>query len=361
VLATLLQAGASFAAEVNLAWDPSPSAGVGGYIVRFGGTSGSYASSVDVGLMTTHTVTGLAPGSRYFFVVVAYDAARTKQSSPSNEVSAVVPGGSTTGLQFQFADASVGHDWVRVELDPAKNFADPIVIAKPVGSGGVDPALVRIDNVGPTGFDLSVQEWDYNDGGHIAEKIGYLAVERGSQVLPSGARVEADRFTGRSSSSFAPITFKTPFLSTPVVVLSITSRNGSAAVTTRLRRVTRTGFEYQLQEQQSNPTNSHPSETISYVAWEVSTGTIGGVKYQVNRTGSTITQEFSSISFASPFRFPPSFLADMQTANDLDPAALRYRKKNATSVQIRVEEETSLSPNTSHGAESVGYILLGWP
>ncbi len=69
----------------------------------------------------------------------------------------------TTGLKFQFADARVDHDWVRVELDPAKNFADPIVIAKPVGSRAVDPALVRIDNVGPTGFDLSVQEWDYDD------------------------------------------------------------------------------------------------------------------------------------------------------------------------------------------------------
>ncbi len=87
VLATLLQAGASLGADVKLAWDPSPSTGVGGYIVRFGGTSGNYAWSVDVGQKTDHTVTGLAPGSRYYFVVVAYDAARTRQSPASNEVS----------------------------------------------------------------------------------------------------------------------------------------------------------------------------------------------------------------------------------------------------------------------------------
>lgn len=361
VLATLLQAGASFGEQVTLAWDPSLSTSVGGYIVRFGGASGSYSSSVDVGLKTTQAVTGLVPGSRYYFVVVAYDAARTKQSPPSNEVSYVVPGENPTGLKFQFADASVGHDWMRVELDPAKNFADPIVVAKPIGNFDRDPALVRIDDVGPTGFNISVQEWDYEDSAHTAETIGYIAVERGSQILPSGVRVEADRFIGGSSSSFASIQFKTPFLTTPVVVLSVTSRNGSAAVTTRLKEVTRTGFNYQLQEQQANPKNSHPSETISYVAWEVSTGTIGGVKYEVNRTGSTITHGFSSIIFASGFGSRPSFLADMQTANDLDPASLRYRRKSATSVQIRVEEEKSLDGNTSHGPESVGYILLGWP
>ncbi len=41
--------------------------------------------------------------------------------------------------------------------------------------------------------------------------------------------------------------------------------------------------------------------------------------------------------------------------------SVRYRNKTSTGVQIRIQEEWSLSSNVTHGAENVGYILLGLP
>ncbi len=41
--------------------------------VYVGTTSGVYTTTIDVGNVTTYTVTGLQPGRTYYFVVSAYD------------------------------------------------------------------------------------------------------------------------------------------------------------------------------------------------------------------------------------------------------------------------------------------------
>jgi hypothetical protein len=76
---------ASFAGNVNLAWDPVASAT--GYRLHYGTSSGNYPSSIDAKSETRITVFGLTDGTRYFFAVKAYNASTT--SNFSNEVSAV--------------------------------------------------------------------------------------------------------------------------------------------------------------------------------------------------------------------------------------------------------------------------------
>ena len=64
------QAGRCFAADVTLAWDANTAPQLAGYKVYIGTTSGSYSTSIDVGKVTTYTVTGLANGT-YNFAVTA--------------------------------------------------------------------------------------------------------------------------------------------------------------------------------------------------------------------------------------------------------------------------------------------------
>jgi hypothetical protein len=263
----------------------------------------------------------------------------------------------TSTLKIQYGERSVDHSWVRVGLNAGKAFKNPVVVAQPHSENGTDPAVVRVQNVDPTGFDLSVQEWDYLDSQHVLEKVGYLVIERGSHTLPNGTRVEANTFWSPGYASFRPMKFLKPFRTAPVVILSVTTRNGGDAVTTRLRNVTREGFEYRLQEQQSN-SYAHATERISYVAWGVSTGVLNGLRYEVNRTARVVTDRLWSIVFRNGFRRPPALIANMQSANDVDPASLVFRNKTSAAVRVRIREERSLSSNVAHAAESVGYILL---
>ena len=71
------------AAQITLAWEPSPST-PDGYRIYYGTTSGQHPNIIEVGNETTYTVTGLQDSTRYYFVVTAYLGAQ--ESLPSDEV-----------------------------------------------------------------------------------------------------------------------------------------------------------------------------------------------------------------------------------------------------------------------------------
>jgi len=88
---------AAFAASANqrqfnvtLAWDPSPDSSVAGYRIYDGVTSGTYTNVIDVGNVTTATVSNLVSGVTYFFAATAYDT-NGQESVFSDEVSYTVP------------------------------------------------------------------------------------------------------------------------------------------------------------------------------------------------------------------------------------------------------------------------------
>jgi len=78
------------AEQVTLAWDANTEPDLAGYKVHYGTASGSYTTIVDVHNVITATVTGLAAGQTYYFVVTAYNAANN-ESGYSNQVSYSVP------------------------------------------------------------------------------------------------------------------------------------------------------------------------------------------------------------------------------------------------------------------------------
>ena len=91
----LLEAGPVFAGlpSITLAWDPSPAANIGGYRLYLGLSSGTYATTLDVGVSTNATLSNLTPGTTYYFVVTAYDTNHL-ESPFSGEISYTVPVGS---------------------------------------------------------------------------------------------------------------------------------------------------------------------------------------------------------------------------------------------------------------------------
>jgi hypothetical protein len=81
-------AGAALATGVaNLSWDASQ-AGVTGYKVYYGTSSKSYTSKVDVGMVSSYTVSNL-PSGTYYFAVTAYDSTGN-ESTYSNEGSKTI-------------------------------------------------------------------------------------------------------------------------------------------------------------------------------------------------------------------------------------------------------------------------------
>jgi hypothetical protein len=78
------------AQSVTLAWNPSASSNVAGYMIYYGNDGITFDNQIDAGTNTSVAVTGLAPGSTNYFEVVAYDT-NDDQSPPSNQIEYNVP------------------------------------------------------------------------------------------------------------------------------------------------------------------------------------------------------------------------------------------------------------------------------
>ena len=91
VLAIVLLASVSWAAEVTLTWDaPYPPAEPIGYRIYQGLASGVYDKHVDAGTQMTWTMQGLESGKTYYFASTALYEGNI-ESGYSNEVSKLIP------------------------------------------------------------------------------------------------------------------------------------------------------------------------------------------------------------------------------------------------------------------------------
>jgi hypothetical protein len=84
-------AGRASAAEIKLAWDSNTEPDIAGYVVQYGPASAPYSQQVDIGKVTTWTLTSATAGVSYTFRVVAYNTTGLF-SDPSASVTAIAAG-----------------------------------------------------------------------------------------------------------------------------------------------------------------------------------------------------------------------------------------------------------------------------
>ncbi len=252
---------------------------------------------------------------------------------------------------LEYGDVEINHEWKYIPFN--NTYTQPVVVAKPVSLNGGDPAVIRIQNVTQDGFEIRIQEWEYLDGAHVIESVSFIVMESGRHELGNGINVEAGTF---ETSNTKTVAFNNTFGHDPVVVSSITSENDIYAVTGRLYNVSSTGFEFTLQQEEAN--KNKKIETVSYIAWEPSAGTVNGMAYSVDSTFNEVTHELSHISFYPAFDNTPCFIADMQTMNGGDTANIRWQNKNAQGIDGMIDEEASKDQETHHTTEVAGYIVI---
>ncbi len=287
------------------------------------------------------------PGAGTYFVRV---------DGPNNEAQLyeldLQVGATGGGANLAFANVTIDEVIRTVSVS---GFSTPRVVMGPPSFAGSHPSTIRVRNVGATSFQHNLQEWDYLDGGHVLEDIGYLVLDHGAQSLGS---LDAEAGSASVDEAWVTVSFSQSFTTTPVVLGQVASFNGSQAAEVRIRNVSSSGFQIRVQEEEGNDDN-HVFERVDWIAVEPGTTTFGGNKLVVGLTGNSVTHDWFTISYSTVNR--PVFLAEMQTFDGSDPAALRHRNLSATSVQVKVEEEQSNDTETNHTTEVVGYLVIGSP
>ncbi len=258
-------------------------------------------------------------------------------------------------LHMETGEVDIDHNAVRVTF--SQPFSQPVIIATLITKNDPAPAVVRISKVDASGFTVRIQEYDYLDNIHSIETLSYMVMETGSYTLDNGAQVEAGSFTTNATKSSAPQQLMQPFTINPVILTSVISSNEKDAVTGRIRNISTSGFEYRLQEQESNA-KSHTEETVSYIAWEPGSGSHDGISYQVARTSDSVTHQNYQIQYGQSFPNLPILLAGMQTTDGGDTSKLAVVTSTATDLTVFIEEEQSKNSEVKHTKEVAGYIAV---
>jgi serralysin len=243
------------------------------------------------------------------------------------------------------------------------NYVNPVVLAQPVSYNESNTAVVRITNIQPDSFTLYIQEAPNKDGVHPAETVSYLVLEAGQWELSNGTRVEAGRVDtaatvgNRISNQWQAVSFDTPFPTTPVVISQVQGENDPHWVKTRQRNITTTGFDVAMEEEESK-TTAHGPETVGWLSIEPGQGVWNGHIYKFGQTANAVTHSWYSVTFGQGFTQSPHIIAAIGTYDGGDSAHLRYTGLSATSVQVRVEEDTTQDAETSHTTEAVHYLAI---
>lgn len=140
----------------------------------------------------------------------------------------------------------------------------------------------------------------------------------------------------------------------PVVVMGPPSYNGTNPTTVRVRNVTATSFEFQLDEWEYLD-GTHGDETVAYLVVEAGSHTmLDGRRLDAGST--ELTNAFSTISFNGAFDTAPVVFSQIGTINEAQAATTRQRNVGTASFEAQIEEEEG-SGNV-HAAETVYWVAF---
>jgi hypothetical protein len=217
---------------------------------------------------------------------------------------------------------------------------------------------VRARNVGGGSFETQIDEWNYHNGSHAQEDVGWAIFESGSHTLSNGTNIEAG--TKQVKHNWVSVSFSQSFSSAPTVLVNRNSADYGNAAATRVRNVTSNGFEVYLQEEEAGNDWLSTTETVGWVAIAQGSGA-AGMSYEAGETGDTVTENWHTISYSNGSYNNPVLLASQQTFDGGDTAALRAKEIWANYAKVKVEEEASSDSETGHTSENVGYAIFDSP
>ncbi|WP_341213284.1 M10 family metallopeptidase C-terminal domain-containing protein [uncultured Limimaricola sp.] len=280
-------------------------------------------------------------------------ALRSEQNTENDADTTGTTGATGTaidGSRMQIGTLQVTQDnasqWHHVTFDGAIDAAT--VVMGPASLNGVNAMTLRVRDVTSEGFSFQIDEWDYLDGGHVAETISWMAGTAGDHQLTDGTRISFGS-KAVSSTDGGHVTLA-GFSDTPLLFGQFSSGTESRAMTHRIKNADNDSFDFYLdREEAQNGTGS--SATSGKLNWAALDGSADSILF---RAGTLSTDHDGSRALSNRSS-DDAFFADMLTSNGQDTANLRYDQTGGN-VHIRVHEEQSRDTELNHINETIGWM-----
>jgi len=141
----------------------------------------------------------------------------------------------------------------------------------------------------------------------------------------------------------------------PVVVFSPLSYNDNDPAAVRVKNVTSTSFQYQIDEWDYLD-EQHDEETFNYMVIEAGNYELNG-NVVLEAGTSDIDDQWSAISFKSTFANTPLLFSQVMTYNDNEAVTSRIKWIDSQSFQLEVQAEEG-NIGQGHAIETIGWLAF---
>lgn len=168
-----------------------------------------------------------------------------------------------------FGSLSTGHQWV----DTGHELEEEAVVILGTPSRNDDEPGVAEMEVQDEQMQIRFREWDYLDGEHKAEQIGWMMAKPGTYKSDDGTVAEVgvvtvspEQLKKRRKAKWQSFRFNNRFSKRPHLFLTPQGSQGESAFVARAKRVRHNGFKVSLFEQEANGKGHEREERVAYVA-----------------------------------------------------------------------------------------------
>ncbi len=270
---------------------------------------------------------------------------------------------------------NVGASWVNVPI--ANALTTPVVSCTyNLPSISDPPATVRLRNVGPTGFELRVQQFETSNS-VTASDVHCVVAETGAHTLADGRAFEAGtvsssgvngRAVGWGNAAQVRIdTLMGTSFATPVVLGSVMSFNDTRASVFWTnngsnRGAPPTGSAIWIGKHIGQINGTRNTETLSYIVVEAGTGTANGASYAASLGADSVAGTANNPPYTYSFSGDADVGVAQQAAEDGGDGgwAVLYGNEPLPNglIQLAIEEETvARDMSRTHTQEQVFTLI----
>jgi hypothetical protein len=217
VIILLLAVTSASAGSFSLEWDPNQDSDLAGYRVYYGTSDGTYDQNVDVGNVTSYTLTGLADCTTWYVAVKAYDVDELESVNYSNQVSGwarPVLSTSTPNTGQQGADYALTITGSNFQSGASVEFLDPGITVTSVTVNSCTDLTAQITiapsaNLGATDVEVINADLVYGSGASLFTVIEpQIPANITSHPLPQTVDEGATATFSVSADGTAPLAYQ---------------------------------------------------------------------------------------------------------------------------------------------------------
>lgn len=252
----------------------------------------------------------------------------------------------------------VTHQWHNVLFKEPQGSAYA-VMASIESYNGSDTAAPRLRNVTTSGFEVKIEEEQSKDQeiGHLAETVSYWALKPGAITNAQGVPIGESGIVSVTQKN-GKTWFKRNLIrvyNNPVVFMQILTINELDPCHTRIRKVTGSSFEFQLEEWDYQD-QAHAAESVAYVVLEQGVHQMADGTQLEAGTVQAKNSTWVNVAYTADFLAAPVALSHCQTYNGSQAVVTRQRNVARTGLDVKLQEEEGR--DQKHNNEIIGYLAV---